>query len=234
MLDWCLFLRLNKNMKIKLLNDDYIEIPDDHSVGVGFSGGVDSTLLLYILLMHSRHTVYPLTITVDNRFHRHREVASEVLAKCCKLTGNHDVIHSMIHCEDIDLSTTQNEPALKQNRFIKSGLIDRLFIGSNQLPPHGHLHTEDYKQNHQAEFARRDPDAIKPTSSHGGVFQYPLINYDKKKIRDLYNMYGIPDEVYSSTWSCSGFMDNDMWSKNRHCGKCGPCQERIYGFGKIE
>ena len=138
------------------------------------------------------------------------------------------------NCDKIDLTTTQNEPALKQNRFIKAGLVSRLFIGTNRLPPHGHLHTEDYKTNHLSEYKRREPDVDKPTSSHAGIFQYPLINYDKRQICQLYEKFSIPDDIFSLTWSCSGSTDSQSWNSNRHCGKCGPCQERIYGFGKIE
>ncbi|MBV36214.1 MAG: hypothetical protein CMP47_12320 [Rickettsiales bacterium] len=221
-------------MKIELIDNDFIEIPNDRSVGIGFSGGVDSTLLLWILLTYSTQTVYPMTITVDNRHHRHKRVASEVLELCCKLTGNHNVIHCAIHCEDIDLDDPLHEPALKQNWFIKSGMIKQFFIGTNQLPPVGHLHTDDYKENHTVEFQRRNPGQTKATSSHGGIFQYPFINYDKRQIKYLYDKFGIPDEVYSKTWSCSGSISEDVWHNKKHCGKCGPCQERIYGFGKIE
>ena len=219
-------------MKIKLLNEDHIVLPGD-SVGLGFSGGVDSTLLLCIMLTHVTCPLYLFTITVANRYHRHKQVASEVLELCCEITGNHNVIHSAIHCKDIDLSTPQNEETLKQNLFLKGGLISQLYIGTNQLPPHGHSHTEDYRENHTDEYARRDPDVIRPSSSHAGSFQYPLINYDKRQIKLLYDKFGIPDEVYASTWSCSTQLSNDDWMVNRHCGHCGPCQERIYGFGKI-
>ncbi len=221
-------------MRIELLGNDYIDIPNDTSVGVGFSGGVDSTLLLYIMLLYSPHTVFPLTITVNNRYHRHKQVASEVLELCCNETGNNEVIHSAIHCNDIDLENGTNPTALKQNWFLKSGMISTLFLGTNQLPPAGHIHTEDFRHNHTDEYYRREPGVLKATSTHGGAFQLPLINYDKRQICELYRKFGISDEIYKRTWSCSTILSDKDWNVNRHCGKCGPCHERIFGFGKIE
>lgn len=60
---------------------------------------------------------------------------------------------------------------------------------------------------------------------HGFLFQRPLININKKGIREIYDYFKLTSTLFPLTRSC----ESNKVLKG-HCGKCWFCQERNWGF----
>lgn len=220
-------------MRIDLLNDQTLLVPQNKTLSIGFSGGVESSLLLYLLLKHTNRTLYLFNWSTRVRKHRNATVASNVLEWCSNKTGNHDVVLVNIRKEEIDLSDTENDAIAIQNQYMNSGIVDFIYIGSNKLPPDGHPHTENIKQLFPDEYEKRNPNKNHQTFRYSVKIQFPLLNLDKRDIKDIFIKEGI-SELYDLTWSCAEYISDEDWEIGKtHCGVCCQCQERIYGFGRV-
>ena len=59
----------------------------------------------------------------------------------------------------------------------------------------------------------------------------PLINIDKKGVKELYEYFGVLDDLFPLTRSCEIFTDDF----SKHCeDKCWFCCERYWGFDRYE
>jgi hypothetical protein len=72
-----------------------------------------------------------------------------------------------------------------------------------------------------------------------GNYSYrPFVNIDKKGICELYNNLGVLDELFPLTHSCENYNEHTMMQLDlsKHCGLscCWWCQERLWGFGKLD
>jgi len=75
----------------------------------------------------------------------------------------------------------------------------------------------------------QDPHEHPDFNGPGNVYS-PLINIDKKGVKELYEYFGVLDSLFPLTRSCENWTDDF----SSHCGVCWFCLERLWGFGRIE
>ncbi len=206
-----------------------------NSVVAVYSGGMDSTVMLYQLLAEGVEIKGALSVDYGQK-HRKEIDSAKRIAK--KLGLNHRVV---------DLRTISQ-------LFGHSGLTD-----AETLIPDGHYEEESMKQTvvpnrnmilisvatawaislevdavayaaHSGDhaiypdcresFASALDAAIRQCDWHTVSLYRPFVNLSKKAIVELAEKYGAPLE---ETWSC--YKGGEL-----HCGKCGTCIERREAF----
>jgi len=198
----------------------------DGEVGLAFSGGADSSLLLYILLSNCTETVHLYSFLSQAKEHAQEPAVDRVLFRIVTLTGNYNYTHTKIRIKEqlpLEIHATMN-------KFIESDNLSVMYNGITKLPPDKILDTFDEDIRHSDEYCyRQRRDNIVRDEYYDLNFYRPFINYSKKEIANLYKQLNIEKDLFSLTRSCE-----TPQSPNRHCGKCFWCQERSWGFGYLE
>ena len=96
---------------------------------------------------------------------------------------------------------------------------------------------EVYGGDYQApELQVRTPDKIRQeydkSSSTNRMWWQPWTNWHKQDLAELYNNLAIMDTLFPLTRSCEG-MGSEILAR-KHCGECWWCQERLWGFGRLQ
>lgn len=184
------------------------------NLGVSFSGGTDSSLVLYMLMLN-----YPYHITVFNTFWHertnHNEVAKRVYEKCKELTG---------HTNSTMIDTEINENYSEHNLFVtpmqyqKTGKLDYIYTGLTANPPLKLKYSEHKIQKREQRREKNIDD---------NNFYLPFVNENKKTIAKLYEEFNLMESLFPLTFSCVVSKTLD------HCNACWWCEERKWGFGKL-
>ncbi len=196
-------------------------------IGISFSGGADSSLLLYMLMLNSSEKIHIFT-TVNNLKNRKNSIiTSKVIDKCIELTGNINIEHHLNYVEEQDISNLFSIC----KKWLINNYIKVIYTGITNTPPIEIL--ESFKNKiDSVDGEQRKPNIIKPTFSN--KFYMPFNNINKQKIADLYNHYKLINNLFPLTRSCEwttcyGEPDPGIG----HCNKCWWCEERIWGFNKF-
>ena len=67
----------------------------------------------------------------------------------------------------------------------------------------------------------------------GRTIFHPLINKDKRTVKELYDQYNLTDTLFSLTRSCERTADHPKYKGREHCDWCIFCFERKFAFGKL-
>lgn len=185
-----------------------IEIPHNNRIGVFVSGGMDSTLLYYLLLKEHQLTksasvIYPIVI-MRKADHAHHKIIGK--------------INQIFNYQAPTLRF--GNTTLAENKQVESAIIQSL-----TLPPYIQAAFIGLIQV-QKEHAIGIEMPITP--QHSQIFS-PLQHVDKSHIVELYYRFGI-SELLTYTFSC------DVPGSSP-CGICNGCRERQWGFlttGKID
>jgi 7-cyano-7-deazaguanine synthase in queuosine biosynthesis len=213
-------------MKQKLIiNDDIsLELPKG-SIGISFSGGADSSLLVYLVLNQLREeTLHLFTISTIERNLSQHKITSDVLTKICYLTNNYNVVHH------ISIYNTNNE-GIKHIRYLPQKMLHEqksvtsILYGDNCNPPFD-CGVDSIIQTEMMHKQSRSPLFTRSLQIRPGEFR-PLTNLNKKDIVQLYFEQGILESVFPSTRSCGREYDVDP------CGTCFFCAERTWGLTQI-
>lgn len=198
----------------------------DGTIGVNVSGGVDSTLLLYVLMKYSKNKIHAFTISSDEKFRINSKTAVDVINRCIDLTGNFNVEHHIIY------QPTQNVENLHRlaKEFLVTGRIDFVYTGVTANPP-----IEVCNTFNEERISIRDYEIKKPTVFEEEKYYNPWANLHKKQICQLYQQLNILESLFPLTRSCEYYKKyvGQQISSNYHCGVCWWCQERLWGFGKL-
>lgn len=216
-----------------VLDQDTYELnltPDITKVGVKISGGADSAITAYMVATYVRDERPDIElngITSDALYKQYQvQYARQIMNKVTELTGvpfaNHytNVVHPY------------NDYATGQDR-LKDELYSQDKIHFHATGITCNPSAEDAPHLHNGSIGEMKPVPSRDRSSRLEARTkkrwMPLINTDKKGVADLYNYFGVMDDLFPLTRSCEKETDDFT----EHCGECWFCHERMYGFGRL-
>jgi 7-cyano-7-deazaguanine synthase in queuosine biosynthesis len=206
--------------RINLSNDTVVDIPDG-PIGISCSGGVDSSLLLYILMANCTDTIHIFTLSNDRKGRANAVIVPKVIERCIQLTGNLNVIQHSYYAADQIENTLFDVP----REYLKNKTISCIFFAITANPPTDVVFTAQ-----GSEQSNRDPSTIKKEIEHDGFLYQPFVNKDKKTIADIYKQLNLMETLFPVTRSCEQIGKLEYYD---HCGKCWWCEERQWGFGRV-
>lgn len=185
-----------------------VEIQQNKKYGIMLSGGLDSAMLLYLILLENKFcNIQPFSIPKHDGSHRYVQGILEyfntefdIKLPDPIIVGNPDVHHSQ-----------QSRVAITE-LFLKYP-VDYLFIGLNQNPPQPWGDPNWERPN-------------RPTKSDDSRIILPFIELYKTHIVDLIFQY---DQQYilNLTHTCTE-------QKVGRCGQCFQCNERSWAFEQLQ
>jgi 7-cyano-7-deazaguanine synthase len=211
----------------------FMKKPSKHTVIV-YSGGMDSTVLLYDLLAGGAK-VEALSFDYGSR-HNHREL---LMAKefCQNLNVPHHIVpllfipklfKSALLCSGApipegpyEISTMKQTVVPFRNAIlmgIATGYAESIGASEVVLASHGGDHA--IYPDCRPEFNRAFAEAVRLGTENKVSVRFPYENYDKRYIGDLGRRLGVD---LARTWTCYKGGDH-------HCGVCSACQERKYAL----
>ena len=230
-----------------------IGVPSEvKNIGIKHSGGLDSTLILYMLALYKRDErpdveLIPMTVIASTKPFQWM-YAHMSQKKIEELTGIKFKKHYVraadsrmeIEVDDIydsNIDVVANE---LKNYLYDNNIIDTHFYGVTLNPPLDAFSTSGQRAPDRDKLLSNEKHPVyHPTKKKGrfGVYQ-PLANTDKKGVAELYNSLGILNDLFSLTRSCEMVHGEYklQFDLATHCGKseCWWCQERLWGFGKLD
>ena len=195
-------------------------------LGLAFSGGADSAILLYILLSSTQETVHAYSFLTAKKKEINEPIIERVMKKCIELTGNSNVRH---HKKYIDVQT----PAIIHSalaRAIEEDALTMMYTGMTKFPPDPVTENmQGFKDDiDQYLVDQRGPNKTRP-EYFSNKFYRPFINLDRQGVKKIYEAAGIEKDIFPLTRSCE-----NTNSPLNHCGHCFWCEERRWGFGYLE
>lgn len=200
----------------------------DGPIGLSFSGGVDSSILLYYLMREKEDKIYVFTTGNNQRSRYNVKCATTIVEKLIQITGNSNIEHHITYCD------VQTKDALlnKLRVYIDNNTINALYTGVTANPP------KEVTDTFTLETSETHRTTTKPLVYLDGKFYTPWGNCDKRKIAQMYKEANLLEELYPLTRSCeydpsNKFFDNIQDPKLGHCGKCWWCEERMWAFERF-
>jgi len=201
-----------------------IDIHDSGPIGITVSGGADSASLLYVLLKNSQQPVHIYSFLSESKGAVVEPYVDRVIARCVELTGNNNIVH---HKERIAVQTPKVLALILKER-IEQGEISIAYYGSTKFPPTDVINTFEEKLDSEL-LEARGTGVDRDVYVFNNYIYRPFINLDKKDVSKLYSSLDLLDSLYPLTRSCE-----NIYSPDKHCGKCFWCEERLWGFGYLE
>ncbi len=208
-------------MNVDLKNRIKIELPGGlDNIGLKMSGGVDSSLLAYLLAELSLESDTPFKITpiviVEQNSPFQKEFVDRIIDFIETKTG-----FRFSHVEWYFLSATENK--IKKMREIESHLQTqgdlKLIVSGVTRQPEGHA----FLDNDGPEEDRTGEQQL----FWWDYIYTPFINFDKKVLADHYFQNNLMDWLFPLTRSCTSVTEDF----SQHCGICWWCRERKWAFG---
>lgn len=214
-------------------DDVIINIPAQYTkIGVKISGGADSAIVTYMLAKYVAEirqdiTIIPITLNAEGK-HYQQIFADKVLKKISELTG---VVFGTHYYKTIGAATSEQYVS-GQEEFVwdlyRKGIVQAHFVGITANPyeseaPHLFVEGAGLPSDDRSKLPQKRPQ-IDSTSWR------PLINTDKKGVAEHYKNLNLLDVLFPLTRSCEKFTTDF----SHHCGECWFCQERLWGFGRLE
>lgn len=203
------------------------------NVGIKISGGADSAILCYILAKYKaevRPNINIHPITVVNIIKPYQLIKSKAVIKFCENEFNIKFAEHQT-CDAMNEHVVVTQHKLLDCLY-KSNLIDCHAVGITLNPPQNELTAHMFKYPESRDIKRDYNGQIKETTFIGNnsTSVRPFVNIDKQGIAELYQHFGLLDNLFPLTKSCEGYTLN--WN-SPHCGKCWWCQERQWGFNRL-
>ena len=224
-----------------------IGIYTDGPIGVSVSGGVDSALLLYILMSNAKQHIHIYNILEPIRELTSDPPFKDVVDACAKLTGNSNYT---VHQHRVSQQAPDTYFNLL-NTILDSKEVDIIYQGITNFPPHEvweswgpsqptwHIETrtdKTIKPLFGLKFELANETDFSTVTNTGEKVEkleiderlyVPFVNLNKKDIAAMYKELGIVDTLYPRTRSCE--TENYIG----HCGQCFWCLERSWAFGYL-
>jgi 7-cyano-7-deazaguanine synthase in queuosine biosynthesis len=188
-----------------------------------FSGGVDSSLLAYLLLKNEIDFI---------------ALHSEIINKPPQLHHAKKVIKFLEKHFNKTIKFVVSEPIFAINHpeftemmsfdYMLENNCDAKFGGKTKNPPVDFYEDERSKSRPEG---REGTDEIiekkKIDNNHEYFRIRPFTNLDKRDLFEIYKEENLLNDLYPLTFSCSTI------NVKEHCNTCWFCQERLWGFGKM-
>ena len=183
-----------------------LELPTTKRIGVMVSGGIDSTLLYYLLqfLKKTHNTNHDIKSFVVPRSEGSKYFAKPIVNYVNNLLDIPESYPILVGNTQVDESKQVESGVVDAFKFVK---IETIYIGAIDLRPEHLINIE------------------KPTVVETEVVKLPLLHLEKSHIIDLYYKLGI-EAILQHTHSCNN-------SETVHCGICNGCTERLWGFSQL-
>lgn len=199
----------------------------DGPVGLAFSGGADSSMLLYVLLKYASGPIHLFTCSSKDRDRSQPYHALKVLSKLLDITARNDVTFNVHFVE----KKNKNTIFTSIYTVTKTLNINVLYTAGTSFPEKSDL--EKFKVDPELNptwlYDIRDAEVEKPLYFDNNFIYAPWWNFNKKFISSLYHEYSLTDSLFPLTRSC----ENPEYATG-HCGRCWFCAERYWAFGRLE
>lgn len=221
---------------VRVVKEHGIEVPIyDTDVGVSCSGGADSSMLLYLLMKHYKDTdvtIHIFTCVAKSKNMPVTQASANVIRKCVDLTGNNNIRHYVNY---VDMNNAEMSVHSIYFDWVmeykKRGDFGMFYTGITRNPPESVTDqfkwTTNWPNGAQTE---RDPNLVRPIVAEFWVSIFT--NTDKVGLCDVYEGEGVLDTLFPETRSCES-TDPEYWHATGHCGECWWCEERLWGFGRL-
>ena len=213
-----------------------IHIPKQYTkIGIKASGGLDSTILSYMLALYKRDKrpdidIIPCTLIESTKPFQFM-YSSMSLQKIEELVGIKFGTHyfNMVHTHLIH----EGQDNLMLSLY-NDEILECHYYGVTLNPPVDAFPIQDGADPERFPL----PGGKKHPVIDGKTNFQPFVNIDKKGICELYESLDVLDELFPLTHSCEMthgdyLMQLDL---SKHCGldDCWWCQERLWGFGRLD
>ena len=183
-----------------------IELPAKQRIGVMVSGGIDSTLLYYLLqylkkTQKTNHVIRPFMVP--------RKEGSTIFAKPMV---NH--VHGLLDLPP-SYPTIVGNNIVEESKQVESGIIKAVTFAKIEIIYIGALYI---RPEHLIGLER-------PITIETDIIKFPLLHLEKSHVIDLYYKLGI-ENILQYTHSC-------IKNEETPCGICHGCAERIWGFNEL-
>ena len=106
-------------------------------VGICCSGGADSTMLLYMLMLNCVEKIHIFTMVSNFKQRKPAYVIEKIIEACIQLTGNINVEHHMQYYNDHTVDNILEIP----NEWLSKKYITTAYTGITNTPPPEELKT---------------------------------------------------------------------------------------------
>jgi len=195
----------------------------EEPVGICCSGGADSSLILYMLMLNHTKKIHIFTIASNFKKRKTVRISSNVIDKCIDLTGNNNIEHHISFVEKQNI----NNLFIKPKEYLNRDIIKYVYTGITANPPEKVLNSFKTQMDIKDRVDRDS--SLKEVMINN--FYMPFRNINKQKLAEIYNHYNLIDRLFPVTRSCEWTNDyNSIDPGYGHCGKCWWCEERKWGF----
>lgn len=210
-----------KNVNIANVNIDI----HSGNIGLSASGGIDSSLLLFILMKYAdkNSIIHTFTGVADVRTCGWVDHLNRFIEESKKITNFDNIIKHTYRIEG-----THNPKGLMDPLYTyvddKNLNLSIMYTGVTSNPPDS---VQDTFKNKCAFYERRNPNITRNVYHHNNKWYTPFWNINKRKIAEMYDELSIT-ELLQHTRSCVN--QDDI---TRDCGECWWCEEKHWGFKNL-
>ena len=189
-------------------------IPQHKRIGVLFSGGADSTLMLYQL--SKTHPKTEFYLYVGSRLDDEQYHLPNVENVLNELKLNNIIVYAIYTFKNRADGKSKRDDLRK--KFVQRYKLDCMVNGFTKNP--------DVYLGEGADI-QRDQKMEKVVTTKNGITMYrPFADLNKKDIASLYKEYGLLKNLFPLTISCEAI------KPPRPCKECWWCKERYWAFGE--
>lgn len=198
-----------------------IDIPDTQC-GIMLSGGADSAILYYILLLHSTKAIHVYTCGSANNGREAPVTSYNIIRECMKRIDRRDIFQ---HTYFVDVKVSQE--MYDATHQITSDL-DIVYMATTNTPDDAVMNS--FKHLNKL-YSDRNPNVLNKPYYVGPKMRFyrPFVNLNKKNIYDLYKELDALEWLFPLTISC----EKNPISNTEHCDNCWWCEERRWAFGRL-
>ena len=218
-----------------------IDISTEYTkIGIKASGGLDSTILSYMLALYKRDErpdidIIPITLIESTKPFQFM-YSSMSLNKISGLTGITFGTHyfNMVHTHLI--SEGQDDLLMK---LYDNDILDCHYYGVTLNPPIDAFPNQNGADPDRIPLPNGEKYPVAEANNAGRYINHqPFVNIDKRGIYELYTSLNVLDDLFPLTHSCEMIHGEYLMQLDvsKHCGKddCWWCQERLWGFGRLD